>query len=288
MLLSIIIINYKTAKLIENCILSIEKDLGKKLGKDVEIVVVDNDSGESDVKALQKLRDKKGFKLLISKINLGFARGVNFGTTMSEGKILLFLNSDTKVDGGIWEMAQFLNTQKNIGILGGKLVDDGGVQEKSAGRFYGLLGLFLMLYGGQRLGIDRDAPKETKKVDWVSGGFMMVKTSLFNELSGFNEKYFMYLEDMDLCLRAKSKGSETYFFADSQVMHAQHGSSNRSFAILNIYRSLLIFYKENKGKLGYNIAIILLYTKAFLAFWVGKVIGNTYLVQTYEEVLKLF
>lgn len=286
MLLSIIIVNYKTSELVESCITSLKKLLGDKIGKDIEIIVVDNHSGDEEIEKLQKLRDKEGFKLLTSKINIGFGAGCNFGTTISQGKYLLFLNSDTSSPFGIFEMTQFME-KENPGILGGRLINENGKYEKSAGNFFNLINLFLMLFVGNDR-IVRFSPNSYRKVDFVSGGFLMVKKEDFEKLKGFDEDYFMYMEDMDLCFRASKIGIATYFYPQASVIHKKHGSSNRSFAIFNIYKSLLIFYKKNTSNVKYNIAKFLLRVKAEIALLLGKLLKKSYLSQTYEKTLELF
>ena len=288
MLLSIIVINYKTVKLTSDCLKSLHDSLGNRLIQSVEIIVVDNGSGNAEVKKLQKLRDELGFKLLTSEKNLGFAAGCNFGAELSEGELLLFLNSDTKNHTGVIEMADVLKNDSKIGVLGGRIVKSNGKTEKSAGKFYNLWNLFLMLFLGERLDTPRVAPKDYQKVEWVSGGFMMVRKDAFDKALGFDEDYFMYLEDMDLCMRLKKLGFWSYYFPKASVVHLEHGSASRQFAIVNIYKSLIIFYGKNKSGLYYHVAIMLLRLKAGVSYLIGRLMGKREIVQTYSEVLKLF
>ncbi len=283
MLLSIIIINYKTPDLIKSAVESIQKNVPSDLA---EIIVVENGSGPHHVKKLQKLRDEKNFKLIISETNLGFASGCNFGAQMAKGKNLLFLNSDTSVSFGIAEMAREL--KEHVGIIGGKIMNEDGTVEKSTSSFYHPWHLLLMLLGGERFGLDRKSPNTFMKVDWVSGGFMMIQKEIFDKLSGFDEDYFMYVEDMDLSFRAKKLGFDTYFYPNAQIIHKKHGSSNRQFATVNIYKSLKIFYKKNSNSLEYNISVALLYVKAVVALAVGKIFGKQNLVETYSQILSNF
>lgn len=289
MLLSIIIINYKTWEVTSECINALYESLGEAIGESVEILLIDNASGKGDVSSLQKLRDKLDFKFLISDTNLGFAAGCNFGSSMAKGEFLLFLNSDTKIkDRTLLEMTNILKKDEKIAVVGGKLRDEEGKVENSAGNFYNLWTLCKMLVGGERIGIDRFAPTKARVVNWVSGGFMMVRKQAFDKVSGFDEDYFMYLEDMDLCLRLGREGLNTLYSPDSRVTHSKHGSGSRSFAILNIYKSLMVFYKKNRSNLEYTIARGMLYAKAFLVFFIGKITGKKELVHRYSEVLKLF
>ena len=73
---------------------------------------------------------------------------------------------------------------------------------------------------------------------------MMVNKKMFNLIGGFDKNIFMYMEDMEISFRANRKGIETYFYPDARVMHKEYGSSNRGFAIINIYKGLLYFYKK--------------------------------------------
>lgn len=286
MLLSIIVINYKTFDLTSDCLKSLYALLSKEIGKNAEVIAVDNGSGPPEVKKLQKLRDRMGFKLLTSETNFGFASGCNMGVEISEGELLLFLNSDTKSHDGIIEMAKELKKNPEVGVLGGKILKPDGKKEKSAGKFYNLLNLFLMLFAGERVNLTRFSPKDFVRVDWVSGGFMMVKREVFNKVSGFDEDYFMYLEDMDLCLRAEREGYETYFYPKASMVHTGHGSAGRGFAIASIYKSLIIFYRKNKGELKYKIAVILLRSKAIIAYSFGKIMGKKEIIETYSQVLR--
>src|SRR3989344_8468693 len=124
------------------------------------------------------------------------------------------------------------------------------------------------------------------RVDWVSGACLMIKKELFEKLKGFDENFFMYIEDMELCYRAKKEGFLTYFYPDIKLEHRQEGSSSRQFAIKNIYKGILYFYKKHKPYWQYYLAKALLNTKAVVVFVIGTVIGDNYLKKTYKQVLK--
>lgn len=113
----------------------------------------------------------------------------------------------------------------------------------------------------------------------------MIRSDLFKKLSGFDEKFFMYMEDMELCYRGKLLGADTYFYHNITIVHKELGSSNRTFAILNIYNGLLYFYKKHKGNVGYFTIKLLLVTKALIAILVGILTNNNYLKLTYRKAL---
>jgi len=290
--LSIIVLSFNTKKLTLACIDSILKHYKKQLEDSVfEIIVVDNNSSDDTVATINKqliTNNKKYFKIITNKENFGFAKGNNIGAKQARGKYLFFLNSDTQVeDSGLVEMVDFLDKHKNVGVCGAKLINADKTTQPSAGKFYNIIPLVLVLVGTERLGFVRFSPVDISQVDWISGGAMMVQGDLFKRLSGFDENFFMYMEDMELCYRAKKLGADTYFYPNISIVHKELGSSNRTFAILSIYKGLLYFYKKHKSSWEYIIVSGLLKAKAFVAIFLGIITQNGYLKNTYKKALAL-
>lgn len=283
--LSIIILSYNTRELTRKCIESIIARYEKELKSgEFELIVIDNASSDDTVGTI----NKSYVKLIKNKENYGFAKGSNIGARVAKGKYLFFLNSDTKIlDRGLLQMIAYLNQHELVGVLGAKLYNVDGSEQKSAGSFYTLPLVFLMLFGADRAGFLRSSPKDIQKVDWVSGGAMMVRSDFFKSLDGFDEAFFMYVEDMELCFRAKKEGFATYFFPKVAIEHKTLGSSNRTFAILSIYKGLLYFYKKHGNFIQYSLVRLFLAIKASLALVVGIVSHNTYLTFTYRKAISL-
>ncbi len=286
--LSIIILSYNTKQLSLECITSIKEQYKKELDNEkFEIIVVDNNSTDGTLNALRRLKFK-GFNLVESNENLGFSKGCNLGAKNANGEYLLFLNSDTQIkDQGFLKMLSFLKDKKEIGVLGGKLKNADGSSQLSAGKFYNLLNLFLMLLGLEGFASLRQSPNKITKVDWVSGACLMIKKSVFEKLGGFEKDIFMYLEDMELCFKAKKLGLSTYFYPEIMLYHKELGSSNRTFAISQIYKGILIFYKKHKSRQEYALAKLMLKGKAFILVVLGQIVNNKYLKETYGEALKI-
>ena len=286
--LSIIILNYNTKDLTLNCINSIVSQYEDKLNNGrFEIILVDNNSRDDSVTAFKKLK-LANFSLIESKENTGFSRGCNLGARHAKGKFLLFLNSDTQIkDQGFLKMIQYFDDKKDLGILGAKLKNEDGTNQLSAGKFLNLFYLFLMLTSDHFLykRFTRVSPNVIKKVDWVSGAALMIKRNTFKLLGGFEKGIFMYMEDMELCYRARLKGLDTYFFPEIMLFHEEGRSSGRTFAIINIYKGVSIFYKKHKSNFEYKLAIAMLKTKALLLVVLGKILNNKYLLKTYIEAL---
>lgn len=281
-MVSIIILSYNTRDLLKKCLESIFNNL-KDLG--IEIIVVDNASSDGSVQMVKN--DFKKVNLIESKKNLGFSAGNNLGVKQAKGKFLLFLNSDIEIlDNKLIKMVEFLNTNPRMGVVGGRLENPDGSLQKSYGSFYSLPEVFLQLFGGERVKSKFSKRGRTKRVDWVSGAFMLIKTDLFKKIKGFDEKIFMYTEDMELCYRVQKEGFKVYYYPDVKLLHLGQGSSNRTFAIVSIYKGILYFYKKHKAFWQCFIVKLLLTIKAFSAIIVGELTFNKYLTSTYKEALK--
>jgi len=290
--LSIVTLNYKKPQLTLACLDSVYKQYKKDLEDNFcEVIVVDNASSDDSVQVIQKAIIKhkyKNVRLIANKTNDGFGAGNNTGAAKAKGEYICFLNNDTIVqDRGFLDMALFLDSHPTVGILGGQLRNFNGSLQPSSGKFYTLVNILLLMLGMQRYGLLDKSPKQIELVDWVKGGLLMIRKEVFDKLNGFDENIFMYTEDMELCFRAKIQGFPTYFYPFVNVLHKEHGSSNRTFAIVNIYKNLLYFYKKHKSSWEYLFVKDLLTVKAKMLVWFGKICHNNYLIQTYEQALSV-
>lgn len=286
--LSIIILNYNTKDLLNSCIQSLFLYYNEQIENDLfEIVVVDNDSQDESVKFIKQQPWFSKIKLVQNKENVGFSKGENSGVHHAKGKYLLFLNSDTLMqDKGLIDMVIYLEKQVTIGILGGRLQNMDGSFQASAGVFYTLPNVLFLLMGAERFGHLRYSPKKVQEVDWISGAMMMVEKKFFESLGGFDERIFMYMEDMELCFRVKQRGKTVVFYPMCTVKHISHGSSNRNFAIVQIFKGLLYFYKKHTNSIEYSIVKGLLLAKAVLLIFIGTVTGKKLLKERYAKALQ--
>ena len=285
-LLSVIVLSYNTWDLTKRCLLSVVDNYQEDIDKgNIELILADNGSGDETVEEIRRSKFLEKIKIAENGKNYGFGKGNNLASKKAEGKYVLFLNSDTvSKDKGFLKMALFLEKNQEAGILGGKLENRDGSKQLSAGKFYTPLNLFFSLLGFESF--VRSTPDKISRVDWVSGACMMIRRDLFEKLKGFDENFFMYVEDMELCYRAEKEGFLTYFYPDIKLEHKEAGSSNRQFAIKNIYKGLLYFYKKHGNFLSYSVIKSMLYLKAFLLVIIGRIINNKYLTDTYSKALK--
>lgn len=234
---SIIIINYNGKTITKNCLDSLFSSLPKG---QCEIIVVDNASKDSSIKYLYSLYGNK-IKIISNDLNLGFAQANNQAARIAQGDYLFFLNNDTIIKDDILPpLEEYLKNEK-IGVLSPRLVlEDGSCQEYSYGRFPNLYRLF---FGNKKV-------SERDEIDWVSGAAMIVKQDVFARAGGFDERFFMYFEDVDLCSRIKKLGYEAAVAFDAKVVHLGGRSLKQAKDRKKNYRkSQDYFYKKYYGYL---------------------------------------
>lgn len=286
--LSIIIVSYNTKKTTEDCIKSICQSL-KGSNIKYELVVIDNASTDGSVIMLEDFLHSKPeiFKLIKNDTNLGFARANNLGVKKAVGDYVLFLNSDIVVlDNAIEKLFKFYQqNQKTINFLGGKLLNKDKSSQPSAAPFYTLPVVFAALFlKGDYWGLTRSSPNNLTKVDWVSGACIMTTKEYFSKIGGFDERIFMYMDEVDLLYRAKMSGLTTFFYPEARFIH--HGcasSSGRTYPITQVFGGLIYFYKKHYTNLALFLLKILLKLKLGIAILIGKITNNRYLIETYEK-----
>lgn len=290
--LSIVIVSYNTKKITEECLNSINRSLINSKIK-YEIVIVDNASHDGSQELLAQLQKDKKNHLIYFQTgkNLGFGLGNNFGVKKAQGKYILLLNSDTIIlNRSIEKLFNFyLENEKQVHFLGAKLLNRDLTPQPSACRFFTLPVVFAtLLLKGDYWGLTRFSPNEFKKVDWVSGACILTKKAYFQKLGGFDKNIFMYMEEVDLLYRAKRLGLNTYFYPLSQIIHLGSASSGqRTFPILQVYRGFIFFYKKHYSTFQLFILYLILKLKAVIAYFIGKIKGNKYLIETYEQAFKI-
>ena len=223
--LSVIIVTHNSAPFIEGCLSSISRQLK---GLHHEIIVVDNDSSDNT-----PARVRQGFPevfLMTNGSNLGFAAANNSGLRRAKGEFVLFINPDTEWKrGNIKEAIQFLRDHRETGAVGCRLVLGDGSWQKSCGHFPTLLRELREVFYLPRLfgekpwseGIFIYGEMEAGPVDWASAAFLLIPNRVLSEVQGFDERYFMYYEDMDLSKKIRDSGREICFYPSIEITHHQ-------------------------------------------------------------------
>lgn len=285
--LSVIIVSFNTKKLLDDCLASLFHSLSGS-SMSTEVIVVDNVSTDGTREMLAKKYPK--VVTILNKENVGFGRANNQGIRIAKGEYIVLLNSDTIVpDGAIQKLFTFtLNHPKSF--VGPKLLNMDKSAQTSCGPFFTLPVVFAALFlKGDVIGLTRWSPNKTRVVDWVSGACFMASKKLFFDDLLFDEKIFMYMEEVDLFMRAKKKGYDTYFYPGSRIIHLGSGSSTnkRTGPVLNIYRGFVYIYRKHYPKISLIILRLLLKKKAVLSIIIGLLTGSEYLKKTYAEAYRL-
>lgn len=252
---SVVIVNWNGGPHLKNCIASI---LEYGNGYIERITVVDNGSSDNSLAAVRGL---PRVVTIEAGENLGFARACNLGARGATSDFLLFLNPDATVFPDTLPRALGRMSEpgwSNVGICGVQLVDGNGVVARSCARFPNALGLCLVATGMGRLFRGKGVLMEdwdhdqTRDVDHVIGAFYLVRRSIFGELGGFDERFFVYLEDLDFSLRARQRGWRSRYLVEAQAFHLGGGTSNQVKDLRLFYslRSRILYAFKNFSRAG--------------------------------------
>ncbi len=214
--LAIQIVNYKTKKYLEDCLDDVLADL-KGNNLNYEISVLDNDSGDN-LLDLEEKYSKDKINFCYSSKNLGFGGGHNFLAKKADSKFLLILNPDLKFieKQTIKRLFLEIDKNKNIKIVGPKVMTkENKPQRWDHGQLKGLLAKITLRSGNSYW----KNLKEASSVAWVSGTFLMIETKTFKKIKGFDENFFLYKEEEDLCLRVRDLAGEIWYFPQIKICH---------------------------------------------------------------------
>ncbi len=228
MAITAVVVNYNTCTLLRRCL--------ESLASWPEVVVVDNAS--TDGSAAMVAQDFPEVKLVRNDRNSGFGAGVNVGALHATGEAVLVLNPDTWVTPEVQEILErFLESHPQAGIVGCALLDDDGRTLVSARRFYTPKTLVARRLAPGSTAVREfemldEGDRRPRKADWVAGTGMAIRKELFSALGGFDDRFFLYFEDVDLCLRAWLAGAEVWYLPEARIYHQEQRASSRSAAAL--------------------------------------------------------
>jgi GT2 family glycosyltransferase len=268
---SVAIVNYNAEEELARCLTSLLASTG--LGS-FEVIVADNASTDGSVRMLETRF--AGVRLIRSGENLGFAGASNLCWREARSSLVLFLNSDALLpEDALGRMVSIARARPEVGVLGPRLRYEDGAVQMSFGRTLGL-GAELSQKcwnagyrrgkGPLRAAVEREYSRE-HRVDWVSGACLLTRRDLLETVSGFDENFFMYSEDVDLCLRIRALGAEVLFTPDVEVVHLKGRSAarNRERVLFESHRSRLYFYRKHYGGLRVGLLRLYMGAKAGLA-----------------------
>jgi GT2 family glycosyltransferase len=252
--ISIIIVNYNSHKYIENCLNSI---ITFTKGISYELIIVDNNSPDREITAIkEKFSDVEVFLL---DSNRGFGSGCNYGAQKATGKYLLFMNPDTViVDNCLKVLYDFMENTPGVAACSPSFIYPDGKQGYVFNYFPDVLWEFFDFLGkGYSLRINKlnnilasyASENKSIKVDWTTGACLLVNKTYFEKVSGFDEEFFLYYEDVDLQKRITNEKGSIYCLPYLKAIHISNTSTkpddDDSVYYYNMYKSKYLYHKKN-------------------------------------------
>ncbi len=290
--ISVIIVSYNTRELLEACLRSVFAGRG---AGEIEVIVVDNASTDGSRDAIRKAFP--AVKIIENRVNLGFSAANNIGLENAAGTYAFLLNSDTELRPDSLKLLRgFMDDHPEAGAAGPRLVYDDGTTQPSADSVPNLLTEFLHLFGFRRL-IPGEAARravapvmtkvsgktvgtyfdmysgslEPREVDCVSGACVIARADTARRVGGLDDKFFMYMEDMDWCVRIKETGAKVYYVPEVEVVHhvgmsGEQDAATAEKVLVEKYRSRLYFFRKHRGAGALFVERVMM-AKAFAVRW---------------------
>ena len=282
--ISIIIVSYNVKTFLHHCINSVKK---ASRGLNIELFVVDNHSIDGTGEMVQ--REFPEVRFIGNDENRGFGKANNQALKLSRGKYVLFLNPDTLIEENTLRVfLDFMDNNSNVGIAGPKILNSDGTLQLACRRSFpspsialpkllGLSNLFPKSKVFGKYNLTYLDPDESYAVDAISGSFMFCRGDLIRELGGFDEDFFMYGEDLDLCRRVQLKGLLVYYLADTTIIHHK-GESSKSApfdSLLAFYKAMDIFFRKHFSSL-YSFITTLFFRLGIVAHLTLNFLGKIF------------
>ncbi len=263
--ISIILVNYNGADIVIDCLNYLEKYIDKD---NCEIIIVDNNSQDNSIDIIEN--QFPYIKLIKLPKNIGFGAGNNAGAKIATGEFLFLLNTDTILIENTPELlSHYLHQNQDVGVVSSRITFKDGSYQLSCGKLPNLIVEFIDKI---RYSLDRKwhsifstvydkQYSSVQEVGWVTGACLMIRRDIFEKLGGFDESFFMYFEDKDLCKRVHDAGFKVVYYPKTSLIHLLGGSSQSVKTSVNSYYrdSQLYYYQKHLGKL--QTAILKIYLR---------------------------
>ncbi|MCK9186454.1 glycosyltransferase family 2 protein [Candidatus Gracilibacteria bacterium] len=225
--LSVTIVNFNQKYFPRLCVEALKKS---KTNFEFEIIFCDNASTDDSLKYLRTAVSNGEIKLVEPGKNLGYGSGHNFAAKVASGEYLLILNTDITVEEDtLQKLVDYLDAHKNIGMVGPKLMYNSGEVQQSCRRDFRFSDLFIKRSFLRKIWpfkkrydkyimSDFEHDKE-QEVDLITGAFMVMPKKVFDEIGGFDERYFLFMEDFDLCRKTRKAGYKIVYYPSASAMH---------------------------------------------------------------------
>ena len=263
--LSVVILNYETFELTKNAIDSIFK---YSYPFSVEVIVVDNASGDDSLSKLQNYFAGK-VTFIASKQNNGFAAGNNQALKKVNSKYVLLLNSDTIVwENTLTDIYNYMENNSDVGACGCQVLLEDNTLDKACKRsFPNVKNSFFRLFHiptkskDDNYNLDDLDDNGCYEIDCLTGAFIFTRKKVLDEIGFLDETFFMYGEDVDFCYRIKSAGWKIVYYGKDKITHFKGASSKkqRPKLIYEFYRAMYIYYKKHHAQESNFLVNIVVY-----------------------------
>ena len=278
---TIVVVSFNTRDVLRECLLSVYREVGSL---HAQVIVVDNASTDGSPEMIEL--EFPEVELIQSEINLGFGPANNLGIKLARGRYVVLLNSDAFLtDGSLRCSVAHMNNNPRAGLGGGRLIGHDGSWQPSARMFPTVLSDLIVLSGlaarfprscyfGRA---DRTWANvmEAAEVDWVPGAYSIIRSEVLATTGLFDPRFFLYYEEVDLCMRIKRNGYSIWYWPDIVVVHLG-GESSRQMGSLEMsrtggqlilwrMRSMLLYYRKHHGPVA-RIAMLV----EIAWYWMGS------------------
>ncbi len=244
---SVVIVNYKSWKALRDCLLSLQEVCDGTPG--VEVIVVDNQSGGDEFEQFKT--EFSNFTFLLNSGNNGFSSGCNLGAKYAQGTYLLFLNPDTRIKSQtLTQLLQIYRKYNRLGILSCLQYNENQNYYRQNLLFpkpYTFFGLFRACYRTiNKSKLEQRFSPQNGLIypDWVTGAVVLISQEIFSEVNGWNEDYWLYFEDVDLCKKVKNAGYEVAVTQKTELFHAHGGASRINLKTKALTKTEVIISKH--------------------------------------------
>lgn len=252
--LSVIIVCFRAHERVIRCLEALDSFSGKDFS--MEVIIVNNNPGDIAFREIEKRFTE--YKFIHNTVNGGYSNGCNLGVTSAHGKYLLFLNPDAvATEDAVQKLLLTAKSDPSVFIVSCRQVRGNGKENKAYGVFP---------WEKRKISKgDKEAGNDITFPDWVSGSVMIMPWDIFNSLKGFDEDFWMYYEDVDLCRRAREAGGEIAFCNNITIRHDHGGSTRADLKITSLAKCEVQISKHlyvHKHKTGISLILIQAFTVA--------------------------
>lgn len=257
----VVIVNWNSGPQLLECVESLSIYASQDVGK---LIVVDNGSIDGSDNNLERFAELDVMVIRTGE-NLGFGKACNLGAKHGVSDYILFLNPDASVyDSTLPQSLKYMNDHPEVGVCGVQLKDEKNLVSRSCTRLPSVASFL-----AHAIGLDRIFPKlghfmgewdhsDSRSVDHVIGAFYLVRRSIFESVGCFDERFFVYLEDLDLSNRIKAAGWQIFFLANIQAFHKGGGTSDqvKAFRLFYSLRSRIIYSFKHYNVFGATLILL--------------------------------